>query len=172
MTTPTTQRTKAKPVKRKPPPPRLKILRDYVKSVGGQKKAGKLLGYSINTIATYMYDKASIPKDICDKLGIEYIEKRAEHYTEQTAEFQKYIDYVGGKDIAAKRLQISLNYLNQMLNNRVGRGVLIAPIVAERAELDSDGYVSKVKMVFAAPSVYRGDDQPVRKLGDPIRCPS
>ena len=150
------------------PNPQIQVFRDRVIDLGGKKKAADYYGYSFHTIHAYLYRSRFIPMDVAMDLNVDYPYDEGNSMVE---ELMKYILYVGGKKEAARRLQCKMDHMNKMISPLITAN-RIPPIIAERAELDSDGYVSKVKMVFAAPSVYRGDDQPVRKLGDPIRCPS
>jgi len=68
-------------------------------------------------------------------------------------EFKKYVDYAGGPRAAAKRLGVSRRHVQWLQLGKRG----ITPRVAEFCELDSDGLVSKFKMIFRAPEIYKGE---------------
>ncbi|GAF75950.1 unnamed protein product, partial [marine sediment metagenome] len=72
-----------------------------------------------------------------------------------TKEMHRFIEHCGGKPAAAKQLQVDIVYLNRVIkeSNDTGNGYPAG--LSERAEISSDGLVSKFRLVFAVPSIAK-----------------
>ena len=131
-------------------PEHVQRVRALMKSLGGAKKTGAKYGYSRGLIDKIVNGDAEIPFDMCEDLGIPW---ESEIVSSQTKEMMKFIDFAGGKPAAAKQLQIDVIYLNRLMSDSDSGNTGFPPHIAERAEISSDGLVSKFRLVFAVPSI-------------------
>ena len=123
-----------------------------MKSLGGAKKTGAKYGYSRGLINGIVNGDAEIPFDMCEDLGIPW---ESEIISSQTKEMLKFIEHCGGKPAAAKQLQIDVIYLNRLMADSDSGNKGFPPHIAERAEISSDGLVSKYRLVFSVPSIAK-----------------